>query len=65
MAASLRSKPSTLPSSYPPRVGVELFDHIRLTAEYKCTFDVSSSYFALNLGIAFGGGKVKRLLSSE
>lgn len=55
----------TLPSSYPPRVGVELFDHIRLTAEYKCTFDVSSSYFALNLGIAFGGGKVKRLLSSE
>lgn len=40
-----------------PRVGVEVFDHLRLSAEYKFTFHKESSYFALNLGFAFGGGK--------
>lgn len=55
---------STFKTEYPafilnPRIGVELFDHVRLTAEYKYTFDIPSSYFALNLGIAFGGGKKK------
>ncbi len=41
-----------------PRIGVEFFNHLRLTAEYKCTFDKRSSYFALNLGFAFGGGRL-------
>ncbi len=53
-----------LSSTYPavilnPRIGVEFFNHLRLTAEYKCTFDRRSSYFALNLGFAFGGGRKK------
>ena len=61
-ATAIDGSSSTLKTEYPafilnPRVGVELFDHVRLTAEYKYTFDVPSSYFALNLGIAFGGGK--------
>lgn len=39
-----------------PRVGVELFDHARVTAEYKL-IGYGCSYFALNLGITLGGGK--------
>lgn len=53
---------SVIPSTHPayilnPRIGVEFFNHLRLTAEYKWTFDRRSSYFALNLGFAFGGGR--------
>ena len=57
-------EPAVLSSTYPalvlnPRVGVEFFNHLRLTAEYKWTFDRRSSYFALNIGFAFGGGLKK------
>lgn len=42
-----------------PRIGVELFDHLRLSAEYKFTFQRESSYMAINLGYSFGGGRKK------
>lgn len=40
-----------------PRFGVELFDHFRITAEYKLHFHNKCNWFALNVGFAFGGGK--------
>ena len=42
-----------------PRIGVELFDHLRVTAEYKLHFHNKCNWFALNVGFAFGGGKKK------
>lgn len=42
-----------------PRVGVELFDHLRITAEYKATFKKKRNYMALNIGYSFGGGRKK------
>ena len=42
-----------------PRMGLELFDHLRLSVEYKFTFQKESSYMALNLGYTFGGGRMK------
>ena len=44
-----------------PRVGVELYDHLRLSAEYKFTFQRESSYVAVNLGYSFGGARKKYL----
>ncbi len=40
-----------------PRIGIELFDHLRITAEYKMHFHSKCNWFALNLGCVFGGGK--------
>lgn len=40
-----------------PRIGVEIFNHLRITAEYKMHFHNKCNWFALNLGYAFGGGK--------
>ena len=42
-----------------PRIGVEFFDHLRITAEYKMNFHNKCNWFALNVGFAFGGGKKK------
>ncbi len=42
-----------------PRIGVELFNHLRITAEYKIHFHNRCNWFALNVGVAFGGGKKK------
>ena len=55
--ATVTSKTTSPAFLLNPRAGIELFGHLRLSAEYKCTFQKESSYFALNLGIAFGGGK--------
>lgn len=41
-----------------PRVGVELFHHIRVTADYKLV-EKSNRNFGISLGVVFGGG-VKR-----
>ncbi|MEG0807612.1 MAG: hypothetical protein RR410_04595 [Alistipes sp.] len=38
-----------------PRIGVELFSHVRVTAEYKW-MKKDYSYFGFNLGFVFGGG---------
>lgn len=38
-----------------PRAGVELFNHLRLTLEYRLSTRCFS-YAAINLGFAFGGG---------
>ncbi len=49
-----------------PRVGVEFFDHLRLTVEYKAFVrrvvdagGAMNNYFGVNLGFAFGGGRRK------
>lgn len=42
-----------------PRVGVELFHHLRVTAAYKLA-DKANSHFDLTVGVAFGGGLRKR-----
>ena len=41
-----------------PRVGVELFHHLRATLYYK-NLKTEQSHFGVNLGIVFGGGKKK------
>ncbi len=41
-----------------PRVGVELFHHLRATLYYK-HLKTEQSHFGVNLGIVFGGGKKK------
>ena len=38
-----------------PRVGIELFHHLRITAEYKW-MDLYYSYFGINIGVPIGGG---------
>lgn len=38
-----------------PRIGVELWNHLRITAEYKL-MKREYSYFGLNIGGVFGGG---------
>lgn len=40
-----------------PRFGVEIINHIRLTAEYNFSFDRFFNCFELTLGVVFGGGK--------
>lgn len=40
-----------------PRIGVEFFNHLRVTAEYKFHFHKRCNWFALNVGFAFGGGR--------
>ena len=41
-----------------PRVGVELFHHLRATLYYK-NLKTEQSHFGVNLGVVFGGGKKK------
>ncbi len=41
-----------------PRVGVEFFNRLRVTAEYSA-MERGDSYFAFNVGVVFGGGKKK------
>lgn len=38
-----------------PRVGVELFHHLRITAAYKLA-EKANSHFDLTIGVVFGGG---------
>lgn len=38
-----------------PRVGIELFHHLRITAEYRL-MDRYYSYFGINIGVPIGGG---------
>jgi hypothetical protein len=40
-----------------PRIGIEVFNHLRLTLEYRLAFDKNYNFGALKLGYAFGGGK--------
>lgn len=42
-----------------PRVGFELFNHLRIGLEYDCMFS-KYSFAALNVGIVFGGGYGER-----
>ena len=39
-----------------PRIGVELFEHLRITLEYKW-MKAPYSFLGLNVGFAFGGGR--------
>lgn len=39
-----------------PRIGVELFGHLRITLEYKW-MKAPYSFLGLNVGFAFGGGR--------
>lgn len=39
-----------------PRIGVELFSHLRITAEYKW-MKKDYSFFGFNVGFVFGGGR--------
>ena len=41
-----------------PRVGVEFFNRLRLSVEYKIE-EKANSNIAFNIGFAFGGGKIK------
>lgn len=41
-----------------PRIGVELFHHLRLTATYKLA-EKANSHFDLTVGVVFGGGVKK------
>ncbi len=41
-----------------PRAGIELFDHLRLTAEFKYLM-TGNPFAGLNVGFVFGGGKRK------
>lgn len=41
-----------------PRIGIELFEHLRITLEYKRTRPYCS-FLGLNVGFAFGGGSKK------
>lgn len=40
-----------------PSIGIEVFNHLRLTLEYRLAFDKNYNFGALKLGYAFGGGK--------
>ena len=42
-----------------PRIGVEFWDHLRVTVEYKC-MKREYSIFGITLGGVFGGGDKKR-----
>lgn len=42
-----------------PRIGVELFHHLRVTASYLLA-DKANSHFNLTIGVTFGGGPRKR-----
>ncbi len=39
-----------------PRIGVEFYNRLRLTAEYR-VMNKSYSHFGLNVGVVFGGGR--------
>lgn len=41
-----------------PRIGVELYDHVRITAEYKW-MRKEYSFWGLSIGVVFGGGQKK------
>ncbi len=39
-----------------PRIGVELFHHLRVTFDYKLQ-ERANCHFGLSLGVVFGGGR--------
>lgn len=41
-----------------PRIGVELFSHLRFTFDYKI-INRDLSYGSVNIGVVFGGGRKK------
>ena len=43
-----------------PRAGVELFQHVRLTAALH-TYDFSKAYLMFSLGVAIGGGRKQKI----
>ena len=46
----------TQPACFNPRIGVEVYDHIRLTFDWKI-MTKTYSHIGISLGFAFGGGK--------
>lgn len=43
-----------------PRAGIECFHHLRMTLDYKWNPRGEYNYAGINIGVVFGGGRIKK-----